>query len=112
MKAWDLALLLAGSLLVVFLALITPVYAGETIVPKTPVAKEEPMPYVDEACAASVSCQSYVIYELVLMPDGIVVSIGDMDKEECEAMLEEVNGQTDPFQEVVCRPRLVERQEL
>ena len=96
-----IGLLLAGFLLV-----------GETTVPKTPIAKEEPMPYVDEACAASVACQSYVIYELVLMPDGIVVSVGDMDKKECEAMLEEVNGQTDPFQEVVCRPRLVERQEL
>lgn len=75
-------------------------------------AYAEELPYVDEDCAAHVACQSYVIYELLLKPDDVVVSTEDMTKDECEAMREMIESQTGPFQTVVCRPRLVERQEL
>lgn len=77
-------------------------------------AKEDELPYVDEACAESFSCQGTIIYELIIVPSEQVLSVGDMDKEQCEALKEAAEGIADaePFTALRCRPRMVERTEL
>jgi hypothetical protein len=40
------------------------------------------------------------IWELHL--NGFVVSFGDMDQEQCEALKAEIESQTEPFTELVC----------
>lgn len=95
--------LLGGLLLTGFLFAFGLAYADET------------QPYVDEACQQSFACTSdTVIWELVLLPDGVVVSFGDLDEAECEALKELADSQsaTEPFTALVCRPRLVERQKI
>ena len=106
------------SLLVVagFLLTLGAAYAGETIVPKTvaPIIEEDVTPFVDEACAESFSCREKIIWELVMIPSGDVVSFGDMTQPECEEMKALVEAQTEleAFTGLKCRPRLVEREEI
>jgi hypothetical protein len=93
--------------------LVALLLAGETIVPKTPLVVEKKEPYVDEQCAASFSCQDILIFELVLLPSQTVVSgVEDMTEDECEALKELAESQTEAFTALVCRPRLVERQKI
>jgi hypothetical protein len=93
-----IAFLLTASLLM----LVTPLYA------------DDELPFVDEACAQSFGCQSEMIWELIMIPSGDVVSFGDMTKEECEEMKALVEAQTEmeAFTGLKCRARLVEREKI
>lgn len=74
------------------------------------IASAEELPHVDEQCAHSFACQDDTIWELVYQ--GQVIPLGDMTKEECEEVLAGIELQTEPFSELKCRERLVERQDL
>jgi hypothetical protein len=67
------------------------------------------LPYVDERCAYSFSCQKDITYELIYQGE-VVSGPEDMTREECEQVLADIEPQTEPFTELVCRPRLVERE--
>jgi hypothetical protein len=67
------------------------------------------MPYVDEDCAASFSCISDTVWELVYQDQ--VIPLGDMTQEQCVAALTDIEPQTRPFSKLICRPRLVERED-
>ena len=76
-------------------------------------AQEGVRPYVDEDCAASFACQSdRVTWELIYQGEVISEPNEDFSEEECEMLRAEVEPQTDPFSQLYCRPRLVERQDL
>lgn len=68
---------------------------------------EEKMPYVDEQCAFSFACQEHV-YQLWYW--GQVISDEDLTAEECQAELEQLKPQIEPFGGLECRQRVVERQ--
>jgi hypothetical protein len=104
-----IAFLLTAALL----ACVTPLYAGETTVPKS--VQSEPEPYIDEHCQGSPACNGdTVVWELVMIPSGDVVSFGDMDEGECEEMKSMVEEQTEmeAFTGLKCRPRWVERENI
>jgi hypothetical protein len=73
-------------------------------------------PYIDEQCLNSFSCalgnpDTYVVWELFY--EGQMVKRPgeeDLTLEQCQAAATELNTNTPPFKEVVCRARLVERQ--
>lgn len=93
------------------LLLVAFLLAGETVVPKT----ADPTPYIDESCQESVACNGEtVIWELIMVPSGEVVSFGDMEQGECEEMKALVEEQTDmeAFTGLKCRPRWVEREKI
>ena len=93
-------LLVCGILASVLLFCVTAGYADD----------DAPSIYMDEACAQSFSCNETIIYELVYQ--GSIVSFGDMNESECNQLKEEIEAQTRPFTELVCRPRLVEREKI
>jgi hypothetical protein len=102
-----IALLLTAG----FLALVTPLYAGVTTVPKSVQIE----PYIDEHCQESPACNGdSVVWELVMIPSGDVVSFGDMDQGECEEMKAMVEEQTEmeAFTGLKCRPRWVMREQI
>lgn len=68
-------------------------------------------PYVDEDCAATYACRDKLVYELVYA--GIVIPhpLGDLTKEECERIKEDIQMATGALSELRCRPRVVARQE-
>jgi hypothetical protein len=102
---------IAFLLTAILLALVTPLYAGETTVPKS----VQTEPYIDEHCQESPACNGdEVVWELVMIPSGDVVSFGDMDEQECEEMKSMVEAQTEmeAFTGLKCRPRWVERENI
>lgn len=70
-------------------------------------------PYVDENCAFRFSCQSdEQTWELIYQGEVVRGSKSlDMTLAECEELRAALEAQTDPFSEIYCRPRLVERED-
>jgi hypothetical protein len=114
-----IAFLLTAGLLVWALNIAhPPTVEFVTVVPKSrPVlpVQSEPEPYIDEQCQGSPACNGdEVVWELVMIPSGDVVSFGDMDEQECEEMKSMVEEQTEmeAFTGLKCRPRWVERENI
>jgi hypothetical protein len=84
---------IAFLLTAILLALVTPLYAGETVVPKSTPAESpflpEPTPesIPSSECSKEAPCNA-LIFQLEL--DGRPITMGDFSEEECSALLEQV----------------------
>lgn len=88
--------IIAGVLTAGFLFFVTHAYAGETIVPKTKV--QQPFrPFHGGQT---------IIWELLQLPQGVVISHEDLEMKECE----ELKAKTKIDASLVCLPRVVMRQ--
>jgi hypothetical protein len=111
-----IAFFLTASLLVLALNIAHPTTVEfVTVVPKSRPLSVQTEPYIDEHCQESPACNGdEVVWELVMIPSGDVVSFGDMDEQECEEMKAMVEAQTEmeAFTGLKCRPRWVERENI